>query len=431
LPPQIDVQNTTYIFSRVEVNVDVGVLVQVTTIQVQNTTLVVYAEQNVEGVAPRLYCATEDGRVVGRYVPAAVVSPTPPPSLPPAVEVQGVSYVFNAVTVNVDIQTLVQVQVVQVQNTSVTIYADQNVRGRPARLFCVSQDGNVIGQYVDITVVVQAEVVVQRPGQFQPATVATLPPQAPPAAAGTAVPSQNVCPGEVGPLDDNGIPRLLPRRVQLRGIAYRYIRVDTGDAGTLTRVACVGGFEALRSDRDDVAQVIYLRVVGATAGSASLFRFEAIATVSVKLQVKGQARTVTLRPAADRPEADYAVRATWQPLVYSSVTLVLFVENPANTAPSTIYGYDIDDDVVGEYAPEGEIRDASPELQKAAKANGLNPDLVLAGGQRYVLVAIWTPSGSTADGWVTFYAADGQDEPEVLLGHDPRQPGLLIYQRAG
>ncbi|HYO29052.1 MAG TPA: hypothetical protein VER37_00610, partial [Thermomicrobiales bacterium] len=87
-----------------------------------------------------------------------------------------------------------------------------------------------------------------------------------------------------------------------------------------------------------------------------------------------------------------------------------------------------DDNVVGEYAPEGEIREASAEIREAAEANGLNPDLVLAGLQRYVLVAIWEPSGSTANGWVTFFSTEAAGAGEMLLGRDPRLPDLLIYR---
>jgi hypothetical protein len=429
LPQQIEVQNTTYVFNQVSVDVDVSVLVEVEVIQVQNVNLTIYAEQNVQGVAVRLYAATEDGRVVGRYVPAAVAQPAPPPSLPTTVEVRGVAYVFNEVEVNVDVQTLVQVQVVQVQNVSVTIYAEQNVQGRPSRLFCVSEDGQVVGQYVDVTVVVKAQVTV-RPGQFQPAAAATLPPNAPKAAAGTAVPRDNPCVGDPGPLDDNGVPRRLPRRVQLRGVSYTYVRVDQGDVGKLTRVGCVGAFEALSSDGEDVSRVVYLRISGASAGQGGVFRFEAIKTVGVKLQVKGQPRTITLQPAGDQPETDYSVRTTWQRSVYSSITVILFAEDPASATPALLYGYDVDDDVIGEYAPEGEIREASPEMQQAAEASGLNPDVVLAGGQRYILVAVWEPSGSTANGWVTFYSSVGEGSAEVLLGRDPRQPELIIYQRS-
>ena len=69
-----------------------------------------------------------------------------------------------------------------------------------------------------------------------------------------------------------------------------------------------------------------------------------------------------------------------------------------------------------------------PELSEAF---GLNADLVIAGDQRYILVAVWEPAGSTANGWVTFYETDDSNGANIVLGRDPRRPELFIFQRVG
>jgi len=430
LPPQLEVRNTTYDLVPAEGRVDTRGLVEVNVLVVQNQTVTIYAEQNNQLTVSPLFATVAGGRLVGRYVPAAVAAPAPPPSLPANVEVGGATYVFNEVETNVNIQNLVQVEVVQVQNIAVTVYAEQNVLGRPVRLYGVADDGQVVGQYIETTVVQQAERT-RRPRPFRSAVAVTPPTSAQPAAASTAVSRPNACSGEIAPLDDDGVPRNLPTRIQIQGVSYSFVGGEKGAVGTLTRIGCVGSFEAVSSDAVDAAEVIYLRVPGTAEGQGVVYRFEAIVTVDVELQVTGRPQTITLRPVADQPATNYSVRATWSRSIYSSTTVILYAEDPANPTPPLIYAYDVDDDVVGEYAPEGEIQEVSPELQAAAEANGLNPDLVLDGLQRYILVAIWVPTGSTADGWVTFYSADPEGRTETLLGRDPRQPELLVYQRSG
>ena len=429
LPAQLEVQNTTYDLVEAEGRVDTQGLAEVDVVQVQNQNVTIYAEQNVQGIVGPLYATAAGGRLVGRYVPAAVAAPTPPPSLPPTVQVEGATYIFNEVETNINVQNLVQVEVVQVQNTDVTIYAEQNVRGRPVRLFGVADDGRVVGQYIETAAVQQAQRT-RRPRPFRSAVAATPPTNVQPAAA-TAIPRPNVCSGAAVPLDANGLPRGLPTRVQLGGVSYAFVRVEEGDPGTLTRIGCVGPFEAVSSDGADASEVIYLRIPGTAEGQGNVYRYEAIATVDVELQVTGRPQTITLRPVADRPAATYSVRAAWPRSVYSSITVILYAEDPNNRTPPLLYAYDVDDDVVGEYAPEGETQETSREMRQAAEANGLNPDLVLAGGQRYILTAVWQPSGSTANGWVTFYSADPGGTTDVLLGRDPRLPELLIYRRSG
>lgn len=431
LPQQITVQNTSYVFTQVETSINLSVLVQVEVIQVQNAQLTIYAEQGIQqGVAVRLFAVTENRQVIGQYVPAAVVAPTPPPTLPTSVAVRGVSYVFNEVSVNIDTQTLVQVEVIQVQNASVTVYAERNVAGRPTRLFCVSEDGQVIGLYVDVTVVVKARTTI-RVDRSGPATAATLPPGAPPAPAATSVPRSNPCVGDVGPLDDTGVPLRLPRRVQLRGTSYTYIQIASGEVESLIRIGCVGGYEALTSDQPSDPPALFLRIADASGGQSTLFRYEAITTIKVSVQVQGQPRTITLQPTNDQSETSYAVVGSWQRSVYASVTVILYAEEPATANPPLFYGYDVDADVIAEYMPEGEIQEPSEEMRQLAESYGLNADLVINGEQRYILVAVWEPAGATVDGWVTFYSSDQGDRTATVLGRDPRRTDLLIFQRVG
>ncbi len=56
----------------------------------------------------------------------------------------------------------------------------------------------------------------------------------------------------------------------------------------------------------------------------------------------------------------------------------------------------------------------------------MHPTLVLD-GQRYILVALWTPFGTTTNGWLTLYGIDGEAAPERLVGLDPRRDDLLVF----
>ena len=157
LPGEIQVQSASYLFSDVTVDIDVTTLVQVEVIVVNNVELTVYARQEFQGAAPELFCVGPDGQVVGRYVPAAVVRPQPPQELPQELETEGDTYVFNQVNVNIDITTLVQVNVVVVQNVELTLYAPQNVSGSPALLYAVAATGGqVVGVYLQATIVTGA-----------------------------------------------------------------------------------------------------------------------------------------------------------------------------------------------------------------------------------------------------------------------------------
>ncbi|MBA3275286.1 MAG: hypothetical protein H0T72_05790, partial [Chloroflexia bacterium] len=70
-------------------------------------------------------------------IPSMIVEAADSVGLPPQVNVQNTSYVFTQVDVDIDIQTLIQVEVVTINNTEITIYAEQEVAGAVPVLYCV------------------------------------------------------------------------------------------------------------------------------------------------------------------------------------------------------------------------------------------------------------------------------------------------------
>lgn len=429
LPAQIEVENTGYVFSQVSVNLDIHSLVQVSVISTQGGDVTVYAKQKVQGVAPQLYCVKASGQVVGLYVPVAATQPAPPPSLPAVVNVPGATYVFNQVDVNVNIQTLVQVQVIVVQNVQVTIYADQNIQGVPPRLYAVVPGGQVVGQYIDASLLPAAVQAHPMPTvQLQPpAIVPTLLPNVPPPAAVTAVPTDQ-CTGVAGPIDARGLPTHLPNRVQLEGIAYSFVRIDTLAAGgRLTRIGCIGAFEAISTDQANRSQVIYLRVTGQGA-SLKLYRFQAAITFQVQIEITGRADLIS---AGGQPNEQYQLQQTWQPAIHSSTTVVLFAADLKEAAPATYYAVNVHNTVVGEVIGEYQLQQTSVQpsaaMVKAASQAEMNPDLTVS-GRRYLLVNIYTPVGTTTNGFVTLFAANQDGHPAILLGRDKRRPELFIYR---
>jgi len=429
LPPQIEVENTSYVFSQVSVNIDIHSLVQVSVISAQGGDVTVYAKQKVQGVAPQLYCVKASGQVVGLYVPVAATQPAPPPSLPAVVNVPGATYVFNQVDVNVNIQTLVQVQVIVVQNVQVTIYADQNIQGVPPRLYAVVPGGQVVGQYIDTSLLPATVRAHPMPTvQLQPAAVVPTPlPNVPPPAASTAVPTDQ-CTGDVGPIDARGLPTHLANRIQLGGIAYSFVRIDMLAAGgRLTRIGCIGPFEAVSTDQANRSQVIYLRATGQGA-SQKLYRFEAAVTFQVQIEITGRADLIS---AGDQPNEQYQLQQTWQPAIHSSTTVVLFAADLKEAAPATYYAVNVHNTVVGEVIGEYQLQQASAQpsaaMVKAASQAEMNPDLTVS-GRRYLLVNVYTPVGTTTNGFVTLFAANQDGHPDILLGRDKRRPELFIYR---
>jgi hypothetical protein len=232
------------------------------------------------------------------------------------------------------------------------------------------------------------------------------------------------CEGDPGAVDANGLPERLPRRVQLSGVSYRFVGEEQFDNDiTLTRLGCVGPFEAVQTSGSGVAQVVYLRV---NRRSDVLYRYDAGASFAVDFAVSGDARVIT---AAD---ARYLLNETWARSVYSSVTVIVYTSDADAADPARLFAVRVDGDVIAEYVAEGgDVVEAPADLRARAEDLGINPDLVLGGGRRYLLVNLWSALGTTTDGWVTLYSATPEGVPDTLLATDPRSLDLLIYRRSG
>ena len=124
--------------------------------------------------------------------------------------------------------------------------------------------------------------------------------------------------------------------MQLGGVAYLFAGAEAADAvGTLTTIGCVGPFELARTDQADQAEVIYLRSTQSGPASQQVYRFEAAPTYQIQLQVTDQPQVI----AAD--DQTYHLQAVWQPSTYSSLSVILFVEDPQDPTPGVIYGLDV------------------------------------------------------------------------------------------
>jgi len=365
----------------------------------------VYARQHVQGAAEELYCVSAQGDVVGVYVLNAATAPAAPTELPETVQVQNATYVFNQVEVDIDISILVQVDVIQLGGAKVTLYADKDVPGRPTRVYAVAPGGKVVGQYVETTLVVTLQ-----------------------HGAATGAPSTD-CAGEPGALNSRGLPAHLPNRFQFNEIAYTFVRADAPtDAGQLTRLGCVGPFEVASTAADDSAKVLYLRVPGEGQTTAKVYRFEVATTFQVVIGPAGNPSQVN---TGEKPEDQYRLTDTWVPYLYASQTVILFVDNPDDATPDVLYavnvGATVVGDVIGEYQRPGESTTVSKELTAAATDAGINPDLTI-NGQQYLLIAIYTPVGTTNDGFVTLFSSKQTGSTDTLLGRDKRRTELFLYE---
>ncbi|WP_193615425.1 hypothetical protein [Desertimonas flava] len=254
-----------------------------------------------------------------------------------------------------------------------------------------------------------------------PAVVATQPPSAPPPAANTAAPSA-ACPGDPGDPDADGIPAHLPARFQLGGVAYLFVAAESADAaGTLTRIGCVGPFGLARSDQADESEVLFLVVDGPT--DDEVYRFAAAPTFQIEFQVTDQPQVLA---AGDQR---LRLQQVAQPSIYSSPSVILFVADADDPAPDIVYALDVSrtvvGDALGEYRPvdDGEAPDQA--MATAAEQVGLNADLTIA-GRDYVLVDIYTPIGTTRNGFMTLFGPS-TGSPEVVFGRDLRETGLFVF----
>jgi hypothetical protein len=423
-PEQVNVQGTVYFFSSADVDIDIATLLQVDVITVNQVELTVYADQSFTGVAPRVYCVDSGGKVVGVYVPAAESSPAPPAALPPTIEVNNTTFVFNQVEVNVNIQNFTQVEVTTINNVAVTIYVEPFLPGTPTRYYAVSSDGTVVGMYVSV-VIIQQSSTAPVPKYQPPAVVPTQEPNAPPPAAVTAVPAA-ACSGNPGPINAQGLPTYLPNRIQFGGISYALAGPENpSDAGTLTRIGCIGAFEVTTTDKADRSEVLYLRYTGGGEAGASVYRFNVATTFEVQFEITGDAQRI------QAGEQVFRLTAIWTKAIHTGGSVNLFVANPDEQSPDVYYGVNVSNTVVGDVIGEYRKADANAEpeedMVEAGERYGLYADLTVR-GQRYLLVNVYLPVGTTTNGFLTLFSATGEGEAQILLGRDKREVELFIYE---
>jgi hypothetical protein len=232
------------------------------------------------------------------------------------------------------------------------------------------------------------------------------------------------CQGDPGEIGANGLPERLPVRIQLSGVAYSFVRQEElANDITLRRIGCVGPFEAVQAQGAGAGQVIYLR---ASRTAQTLYRYETASSFAVDFIVAGGAQVIT---AGDET---YVLGETWHRSIYSSVTAIVFAQDATAPDPPRVFAVPVDGDIIAEYVPEvGDVVEAPAELRARAEEAGINPDLVLAGSRRYLLVNLWSPIGTTTNGWVTLYSSTGEGVVDTLLATDPRSLDLFIYRRSG
>jgi hypothetical protein len=261
----------------------------------------------------------------------------------------------------------------------------------------------------------------QAPLQPQ-AVVPTLPADAPSPPASRTIGIQ--CTGTVGEEGANGLPERLPQTVQYAGAGYRYSgTVARADVGELTAVGCAGPFVISTLADDQTA--IFL-----SSGDAQeqLFQFGRTESFTVSSQVSEQPRTIQTTSTDDQPAVTYRASGQLVPSVYSSVSLILYVEDAEAVTPDRILGYAVGSDLFGVYVPEGAGEPAPQEVRDRAEAAGIHGELRLS-GQRYILTSLWTPFGTTSNGWLTLYGPEGDAAPEELVGIDPRQQHITLFEQ--
>jgi hypothetical protein len=256
------------------------------------------------------------------------------------------------------------------------------------------------------------------------AVVPTLPPDVPSPAAGQS--DVISCSGLTGELDGNGVPERLPRNLQYGGAAYRYSgQVAFAEAGDVTATGCVGPFVLYLPAEGSGDTRIYLGLVNA---NETLFVFEETTSLVVRTQSPAdqQPRSLELEPTGDQQGVRYRAADPWQRSLYSSLSLEIYVEDPEAGLPNRFLGYSVGFDAFGEYVVQGEAEGASQEVIDKAESLGIHSEVIIE-GQRYVLVALWTPFGTTTNGWLTLYGVDGQATPQQLVGLDPRRTDLSVF----
>ena len=148
--------------------------------------------------------------------------------------------------------------------------------------------------------------------------------------------------------------------------------------------------------------MIYLRI-GRTA--QTLYRYETASSFAVDFTMAGDAQVIT---AGDE---SYVLAETWQRSIYSSVTAIIFAQDPNAPDPPRVFAVWSTATSSPSTSPRWGTRSRRPRSCERWPRSGINPDLVLAGDRRYLLVNLWSPIGTTTNGWVTLYSSAGEGSP--------------------
>jgi hypothetical protein len=189
-------------------------------------------------------------------------------------------------------------------------------------------------------------------------------------------------------------------------------------------LSCVGPFVVIQVEGSDV---LYL---GIQNDPETLYAFERSAAFTVQAQTYDtQTPNRLAMPDTDAgPGAIYRLAAPLVPVSYSSVSMVLYVSDAEAASHDRILGHSVSADAFGEYVPEGAVDPANQDVVDQAAGYGIPADFVV-GSQRYVLVALWTPFGTTTNGWMTLYGVEGEAAPDQLVGLDPRRIECLVFDK--
>lgn len=254
-----------------------------------------------------------------------------------------------------------------------------------------------------------------------PASVATVPAEV--ASTPEAQSTTLQCVGVIGSMDDQGVPDRLPRQLQYAGQSYAFSGpVESSELGATRQVSCVGPFVVIEVEDSDT---LYLGIQNAPG---TLYAFEQSTAFTVQAQTYDtQTPSRLAMPDTDSgPGATYRAAGSLEPTSYSSISMVLYVTDAEAASHDRIHGYSVAADAFGEFVPEGEAEQANQDVIDRAALYDI-PSQFVIGDQRYVLVAVWTPFGTTTNGWMTLYGVDGETTPNQLIGLDPRQTDGLVF----
>ena len=100
-------------------------------------------------------------------------------------------------------------------------------------------------------------------------------------------------------------------------------------------------------------------------------------------------------------------------------------------SPEVYYGVNVSNTVVGDVIGEYRLADVRCRAEDAmgtlGAQYGLYADVTIR-GQRYLLVNVFLPVGTTTNGFLTLFSATGEGEAQLLLGRDKRELELFVYE---